>query len=79
MSIRKYTILTSSETSTIDFSQVLETSLNTLRYNKDRTKTLVKYEGTQPSFLSGKTEYSQSEIKVIIDNVDGEWYIDPTE
>tara|TARA_R110002167_G_C12574968_1_gene642932 strand:- start:40 stop:279 length:240 start_codon:yes stop_codon:yes gene_type:complete len=79
MSIRKYTILTSSETSTIDFSQVLETSLNTLRYNKDRTKTFVKYEGPQPSFLSGKTEYTSSEIKAIIDDVDGEWYIDSAE
>lgn len=79
MNIRKYTILNTSEISIIDFSQVLETSLNTLRYNKDRTKTFVKYEGTQPSFLSGKTEYSQSEIKAILDDVDGEWYIDSAE
>ena len=79
MSIRKYTILTSSETSTIDFSQVLETSLNTLRYNKDRTKTFVKYEGPQPSFLSGKTEYTHSEISTILNDVDGDWYIAPTE
>ena len=79
MSIRKYTILNASETSIIDFSQVLETSIDTLRYNKDKTKTFVKYEGTQPSFLSGKTEYTIGELKAIIDDVDGEWYIDPAE
>ena len=28
----------------------------------DETKTFVKYEGSQPSFLAGKTEYTHSEI-----------------
>ena len=79
MSDKKFVIINSSEVSTIDFSQVLETSANTLRYNKDRTKTFVKYIGSQPSFLSGKTEYTMNEIKAIIDDVDGEWYINPEE
>ena len=77
MSDKKFVIINSSEVSTIDFSQVLETSANTLRYNKDRTKTFVKYRGTQPSFLSGKTEHTIGEIHVILNDVNGEWYIDP--
>lgn len=46
----------------VDFDQVLQTSADTLRYSVDGSKALLKYEGDQPSFLLGKTEYNQSEI-----------------
>jgi hypothetical protein len=59
---RKYVIITKDEVSSIDFDKVLETSSNTLRYNRNKTKTFVKYEGSQPSFLTGKTELSHSEM-----------------
>ena len=74
---KKFVILNVSELSNVDFSQVLEHSTDTLRYNNDRTKTFVKYIGSQPSFLSGKAEYTIDEIKAIIDDVNGEWYINP--
>ena len=76
---RKYTILNSSEVDSVDFTKVFETSKESLRYTTDGTKFLLKYDGTQPSFLSGKTEYTNSEIKSILDNVDGDWYTAPTE
>jgi hypothetical protein len=61
---RRYVIITTAEIDSlpIDFSQVLESSASTLRYSLDNTKTFVKYSGSQPSFLSGKTEYTHSEI-----------------
>jgi len=61
---RKYCIITTDEVTSlpVDFSQVMETSADTLRKSVDTTKTFVKYEGTQPSFLSGKTEYTHSQI-----------------
>ena len=74
---KKFVILNVSELSNVDFSQVLEHSTDTLRYNNDRTKTFVKYIGTQPSFLSGKTEYTIDEIKVLLEDENGEWYINP--
>lgn len=61
----KYTILNTSELGTVDFDQVAE-SIDTLSYSLDGTKTFVKYEGIQPSFLSGKTEYTHSEILAIL-------------
>lgn len=64
--MRTYCIINSSDVSSVDFNQVLETSADTLRYSVDGTKTFVKYEGTQPSFLSGKTEYTHSEILAIL-------------
>ena len=64
--MRTYCIINSSEVSGVDFNQVLQTSADTLRYSLDGTKTFVKYEGTQPFFLLGKTEHSHEEILSIL-------------
>ena len=61
-----YVIIDSSEVNSVDFDQVAETSVDTLRYSLDGTKTFVKYEGTQPFFLLGKTEYDNEEILTIL-------------
>lgn len=63
---KKYVIINSGEVSSINFDEVLESSSDTLRYNADGTKTFVKYEGTQPFSLLGKTEYTHSEILAIL-------------
>jgi hypothetical protein len=63
---RKFVILNSDEVVNVDFSQVLETSKSTLKYNIEGTRTFVKYEGEQPSFLAGKTEYTHQEILTIL-------------
>ena len=64
--MKTYVIIDSSEVSSVDFNQVLETSAETLRFSLDGTKTFVKYEGDQPSFLIGKTEYTHEEILSIL-------------
>ena len=71
---RKITVINASDVSSVDFSQVLETSADTLRYNNDNTKTFVKYDWAQPSFLSGKTEYSYDDFVTILQDKEGEWY-----
>jgi|TARA_R110001606_G_C15296945_1_gene642184 hypothetical protein len=76
--MKKYVIITSSDVSSVDFSKVQETSADTLRYNMDGTKTFVKYTGSKPSFLDGKTEYTNEEILAILNDVDGEWFIEDT-
>ena len=66
---RKYVIINADEVDSVDFSQVDETSENTLRYNINPagTKTFVKFDtDTTPSFLDGKTQYSHSEILAIL-------------
>lgn len=63
---KKYVIINSGEVSSINFDEVLESSSDTLRYNADGTKTFVKYEGTQPFSLLGKTEYTHQEILAIL-------------
>ena len=64
--MRTYCIIDASEVSSVDFNQVLQTSSDTLRYSLDGSKALLKYEGDQPSFLSGKQEYTHSEILAIL-------------
>ena len=67
---RKWALINTSETGSIDFSQVMETSTDTLRFNLSGSQTFVKFEGNTPSFLSGKTLYTHSEIRTILDTVD---------
>jgi len=57
-----YVIIESSEISSVDFSKVLNTNANTLRKSVDGSEAIVKYKGTQPSFLNGKSTYSHEEI-----------------
>ena len=63
---KKYVIIETSEVDSVNFNEVIETEAKYLRYSIDGNKTFVKYEGEQPSFLSGKTEYTHSEILSIL-------------
>jgi len=76
--MKKYVIITSDDVSSVDFSKVQETSVDTLRWNKDNTKTFVKFTGDTPSFLNGKTQYAYSEILTILNDINGEWHIEDT-
>ena len=67
---RRYMIFNVSEIDTIDFTQVLETSADTVRKSVDETKSFVKWEGETPSFVSDLTNtegpYSHSQILEIL-------------
>ena len=67
---RTYVIINASEVGTVNFSQVNETSADTLRYSLDDSKTFGKFEGSTPSLLSGKTQYNHSQICTILDGTD---------
>ena len=73
---RKYVIIASEEVSSVDFTKVEETSADTLRWNNDNTKTFVKYQGYKPTCLHSKTAYTYAEILAILNDVDGEWYVE---
>jgi hypothetical protein len=75
---RTYVIIDAADVSSVDFSQVHEDSADTLRYSTDNSKTFVKFTGSTPSFLTGKTQYTNSELLAILNDEDGEWYTDPT-
>ena len=70
MENRQYIIFNVSELNKIDFNQVLETSLETIRKSVDETKTFVKWEGETPSCISTLTTsegpYNYDEMMVIL-------------
>ena len=69
-----YVIIEASEAANIDFDQVAERSVYTLRYSIDGSKTFVKFNGDTPSFLIGEPQYTQEEILPIL--AGAEWSSD---
>jgi hypothetical protein len=72
---RQFMILSVSELPQIDFSQVLETSVDTVRVSIDGSKTFVKWDGnTIPSSVESLTTkegpYTYSEIIEILSSSD---------
>jgi hypothetical protein len=67
---REYMIFNISELPAIDFSQVFETSADTVRKSVDGTKTFVKWEGTEPSCVTNlqtkEGPYTYAEILQIL-------------
>lgn len=63
---RQFAVFLVSELDKIDFNEVLETSNDTLRYNTDKTKTFVKWDGeTVPPSVQSLTSaeyYTYEEI-----------------
>jgi len=76
---REYMIFNVSEIDVIDFSQVLQSSAETLRYSVDGTKTFVKWEGATPSSVEALTTkegaYNHIEMMTLMRSV--EWYKEP--
>ena len=75
----KYVIIGTDEVENVDFSQVMQDSVQTLRLSEDGEYTFVKFEGDTPSFLEGKTQYTLEEIKTILDDQSGIWFISEAE
>ena len=67
---REFMIFNVSELNQIDFSQVFETSVNTIRKSVDEQKTFVKWDGPIPSSVASLTTkegpYTYNEILAIL-------------
>lgn len=72
----KYILINTSDLSLIDFNQVAQTSVDTIRYSVDGTKTFVKFKGDTPSFLIGEPQYTREEMLSILS---GEGWYNPDE
>tara|TARA_R110002020_G_scaffold152174_4_gene329857 strand:+ start:1311 stop:1547 length:237 start_codon:yes stop_codon:yes gene_type:complete len=73
---RKFVLLTASEAEEIVFSEVCETSADSLRWNRDKSETFVKYEsGSKPAFLVGKPALSYAQILTELEKE--EWQAPP--
>jgi hypothetical protein len=67
---RNFMIFSTSETGSIDFSEVLETSAETLRVSVDGSKSFVKWDGDIPTSVSSLTTkegpYTHQQILTIL-------------
>ena len=67
---RQYAIFSLTEVDKIDFSQVCETSAETVRKNVAETKSFIKWDGDQPEFVNTletlEGPYTYSEILDIL-------------
>ena len=67
---RRFVIFNITELSQINFNQVYETSIDTIRKSVDQTKTFIKYDLPQPSSVVALTtksiEYTYDEILDIL-------------
>jgi hypothetical protein len=67
---RKFMIFNVSELGQIDFTQVLETSADTVRKSVDATKTFVKWDGAMPQCIADletkEGPYTYEEILMIL-------------
>ena len=71
---RQYLIIKVEELDKVNFSQVLETSAETVRKSLDEIYTFVKWEDTEPDFVSTLVykdgPYTHSEILQILSGAD---------
>ena len=67
---REFMIFNVSELPSIDFNQVMETSIDTVRKSVDETKTFVKWDGDMPTCVSNLTTkegpYTYDEMLLIL-------------
>lgn len=67
---RKYLIIPTSELPKVDFSKVCESTAETVRKSVDETKTFIKWDSDEPSFVSNLTgtegPYTKEEILTIL-------------
>jgi hypothetical protein len=71
--MRKYTIIQKSELSKMDFNLLLTTSEESIRQNLDKSEFIVSFEGDTPTFLEGKTIYTNKELFEIVDDLNNNW------
>lgn len=71
---RHYVVFDLTEVDTIDFSEVMETSADTLRKNLANTQSFVKYKGAMPASVTALTtrsqEYTHEEILALLGGAD---------
>jgi hypothetical protein len=59
----------------IEFDKIQQESQDTLRLSNDKTKTVLKFKGEMPDFLSGLPQYNHSDILSLMNTA--EWTTNP--
>ena len=77
---RKYVIIPLGKVEDINYDEIVQKNVQSLRLSEDGEYTLVKFDtDSTPSFLNGFTQYSHTEILAVLNDVNGIWYLDDGE
>jgi hypothetical protein len=72
MASNKYLVIPVTELDKVDFSQLVITSRDTLRYSIDGSKTFIEWDETEPTFLDqlngSEGSYTADEIGAVLSN-----------
>lgn len=67
---RRYVVINVSDVGLVDFSKILDTSLETLRKDRSGVLTFIKYDGSQPTSISAipsrSQEYNYDQFKTLL-------------
>ena len=74
--MKKYCIIDKSDVNNMIWDQLAIDSKDTLRWNLNNTKAIVKFIGNTPNFLNGFTEYNQEQIIGVINDLNNGWLSD---
>jgi hypothetical protein len=75
----KYCIINKSDVDNMVWEDLVSTSKDTIRWNDDETKAIIKFEGNAPNFLTDNTEYTLEQIVFIINDVNNNWISENTD
>lgn len=76
---KTYIITGTDEVADINYSEISLNSLKNVRLNNAGTKCIISYRGDQPSYFSGKTEYTATQMRAIANSSINEWYRPPSD
>ena len=79
MSERKYAIINYTDITDAMIESSMEASRSDMRETRTGVtspKVIVKWEGRKPSSVYGRDTYSHSQILSILNDPDGDWFID---
>ena len=68
----RYLVIPTEELNKVDFTQLVITSIDTLRFNNDRTKAIIEWDEIEPTFLkqlfNTQGSYSADEMSIVLSN-----------
>lgn len=72
--MRKFVVIFASELPDMDWDKLIESKSSHKVFSADGTKTFVSYTGNKPYCLYGKMVMTASEVKMMLNDTEGEWH-----
>lgn len=75
--MKTYTIIPTSELTKQLVAVTCQTSMDDVRRSTDGTKCILSWRGSTPAALSSKTTYTHAQMRALVKDSQGDWYVEP--